>query len=278
MTDTRTVSRAPLRILCQHDTGSCAACCGLYNFKTRDGAAEDARLLRRTTAVASAWPDIDALRAVRVALDAAEAPERLFHGVQVCVFAGYVDSGQRVGCLLHPARHPTGADLRDVGPYPKEICAGHFCASHDWLRAREAAFAQSAPGTFYGQVVTDAGLVKGLSGMLDDALGRAFLESELHAVQPALRALWALLERWPYRDPDPARFGGFQFSATNGVERSLPSSIAGTSRPLARHQRTVLDALGTMPLTDGDVDAALALLTVSLDDVARAIDAAKGTQ
>ena len=275
MTDTRTAARAPLRVLCQHDTGSCAACCGLYNFKTRDAEAEHARLLRRTSAVLAAWPDVAALRAARATLDAEEASDRLFQGVQVCVFAGYVDGTQRVGCLLHPTRHPTGADLRDVGPYPKEICAGHFCASHDWLREREATLAQSAPGTFYGQVITDAGLVKGLAGMLDDVLGRAFTVDDLHAAQPALHALWQLVRAWPYRDPDPARFGGFQFSGSEAVERSLPSSIAATTRALTRHQRTVLDALGTLPLTDGDVDTALTLLQACLQDIAQAVAAAE---
>src|SRR5688500_16387571 len=165
----------PLVILCQHEHGSCGACCGVYNFRDRSPAAEDARLRRRTERVGAAWPDTAALARARDELLALEKPDVLFHGVKVCPFAGYVDEG-RVGCLLHPSRHPRGEDLRDLAVYPREVCAGHFCAPHDWLRPRERALAQTVTGTFYGRVVTDAGLVKALASMLDEALGRSFTE------------------------------------------------------------------------------------------------------
>ncbi|MBI1948640.1 MAG: hypothetical protein HYS27_23335 [Deltaproteobacteria bacterium] len=275
MADSRIAGRAPLRILCQHEQGSCAACCGVYNFRDRSAEAEQARLLRRTERVCAAWPpgsapDEAALARVRDELLALEAPEILFAGVKVCPFAGFVD-GERVGCLLHPSRHPSGADLRDLGVYPREICGGHFCAPHDWLRAREADLAATAHGTFYGRVVTDAGLVKALVRLLDDALGRAFRGEELARAQPALEAalatLWAELRDWPWRDTDPARFGGFVFVGNEATERGVPSCLAGLSLPVEPAARAVLDALGTRALDEEGARAAL----VRLDELVRAV-------
>jgi hypothetical protein len=272
--------KAPLRILCQHDHGSCAACCGVYNFRDRTPAAERARLERRSERVRAAWPNVDALARVRDDLLAVEKPDVLFAGVKVCPFAGYLDDGgaanegeRRVGCMIHPSRHPQGEDLRDLAVYPREVCEGHFCAPHDWLRDREADLAQTATGTLYGRVVTDAGLVKALARLLDQALGRSFARADITradaALQDALAQLWSLVDTWPLRDPDPARFGGFVFAGNEAVERSLPSSVAGLDVD-ATH-RTVLDALGTRPLDDAT--EAVRMIDDAIAAVARAIDA-----
>ncbi len=269
MSDSRIAARAPLRVLCQHAHGSCAACCGVHNFRDRSAAAEHARLARRTARVRAAWPDEAALARARDELLAEEAPEVLFAGVKVCPFAGYVDDG-RVGCLVHPSRHPLGDDLRDLGVYPREVCGGHYCAPHDWLRAREADLAQTAHGIGYGRVVTDAGLVKALCRLLDDALGRAFRGAELGGAQLALDRLWATLLDWPWRDPDPARFGGFVFSGNEATERSVPSCLAGLALEVAPAARAVLDALGTRALDEESARAALS----RLDELVRAVAAA----
>lgn len=281
------VQKAPLRILCQHEGGSCAACCGAYNFRDRSPAAEHARLTRRTERVRAAWPNVDALAIARDELLALEKVDVLFAGVKVCPFAGYVDpavpardddahattSPGRVGCMLHPTRHPHGEDLRDLAVYPKEVCAGHFCAPHDWLRTREADLAQTATGTWYGRVVTDAGLVKSVAGLVDEALGRPFEPRDLASpnARASLASLWALCRTWPYADPDPARFGGFHFSGDDAMERTLPSALAGTSVKASHAHRVVLDALGTRALDDTEAHAALALIDGAIDAVARAM-------
>lgn len=270
MADSRVSAKAPLRVLCQHEHGSCAACCGVYNFRERSEDAQHARLLRRTERVRAAWPNETALATARDELMAQERAEILFAGVKVCPFAGYVEEG-RVGCLLHPSRHPHGADLRDLGVYPKEICGGHYCAPHDWLRPREADLAQTARGVFYGRVVTDAGLVKALARLLDDALGRAFVGAELARAQAPLHLLWATLRDWPWRDEDPARFGGFVFSGNEATERSVPSCLAGLSLEVPAVARQALDALGTRPLDDASAYAALECLGARVGAIAEAL-------
>lgn len=257
--------------LCQHARGSCGACCGVYNFRDRSPAAEHARLLRRTERVQAAWPDEEALAAVRDELLALEREEVLFGGVKVCPFAGYVEDG-RVGCLLHPTRHPTGAELRHLAVYPMEVCRDHFCAPHEWLRPVERALAQAAEGTSYGLVVTDAGLVKGVRALLDDALGRSLRQLDVERGRTALSALWRALLAWPFRDEDPRRFGGFYVSGDDALERTLPSCLAATSVSASKAQRAVLDGLGTRVSDDDEAQRALAHLTRLIATAATAID------
>jgi hypothetical protein len=226
--------------------------------------------------VNAAWPDVAALARARDELLDLERGEILFAGVKVCPYAGYLDDARgehaRVGCMIHPTRHPNGDDLRDLAVYPREVCAGHFCAPHDWLREREADLAQTATGTLYGRVVTDAGLVKALARLLDDALGRPFTRADLERARAPLRALWDLVDTWPDRDPDPARFGGFVFAGNEAVERTIPSSVAGLDASLvsATH-RTILDALGTRALDAPEARAACARIDDAIDAIARVL-------
>lgn len=261
----------PATPLCQHDRGSCAACCGVYNFRDRSPEATHARLQRRTERVRAAWPDKERLAAARDELLALEADEILFHGVKVCPYAGYVEEG-RVGCLLHPTRHPEGEDLRDLAVYPKEICRDHFCAPHDWLRPREVAFAQTATGVAYGLVVTDAGLVKALLSLLDGRLGRSVTEADLGRARDAFEELWRALLAWPHRDDDPHRFGGFYVVGDDAVERTLPSCLAGLDLEASAPLRTVLDGLGTKVGTREDAERAIVHLENILDEVVARVE------
>lgn len=245
--------------LCQHAGGSCGACCGVYNFKDRSKGAQHARLRRRTERVQQAWPDEEQLAKVREELLALEREDVLYRTVKVCPYAGYVEEG-RIGCLLHPTRHPTGADLRHLAVYPKEVCRDHFCAPHEWLRPLEKALAQTAEGTGYGLVVTDAGLVKSVRALLEEALGRPLRESDVERGREALSGLWRALLGWPFRDPDPQRFGGFYVVGDDAVERTLPSCLEGLSVPASKAQRTVLDGLGTRVVHDDEARRALSHL------------------
>lgn len=238
----------PSAPLCQHAGGSCAACCGLYNFQDRRPEAQHARLQRRTARVTACFddqgrPDIAGLAAARDALLDEERPQYVTHAIKVCPFAGYTGE-DRVGCLLHPTRMPGGEDLRDLAVYPREVCAGHFCAPHEWLRPVEVTLAQTATGPLYGRVVTDAGLVKAVRALLEEAMGRSLRPADVDAHRARLHIFWRLvLEAWPYADPDPRRFGGV-WMGHDDTERTLAGVAAllpGRSRPFV----TVLDAAGT---------------------------------
>lgn len=261
----------PTKPLCQHERGSCAACCGVYNFRDRSFAATHHRLQNRTTRVKNAWPDTEALASVRDEILAEEKPEILFSTVRVCPFAGYVEEG-RVGCMIHPTRHPDGVDLRDLAVYPKEVCREHFCAPHDWLRPREILFAQSAEGIGYGLVVTDAGLVKALLGLLESRLARPICERDIDRKREVLSTFWEALLRWPFRDPNPHRFGGFLVVGDDAIERTLPSCLSGFEVDANAAERTVLDGLGTRVNDHSTAERAITELRRLLDDLATAIE------
>lgn len=270
--DSRRSPEPPNDILCQHSEGSCGACCGVYNFKDRSHDATRARLSRRTQKVKKAWPDVAALAKTRDDLLALEKEDVLFAQVLVCPFAGFVDD-ERVGCLLHPSRHPRGEDLRDLAVYPKEVCRDHFCAPHEWLRERERRFAQSVRGIDYGLIVTDAGLVKSLLALLDEAhLGPVKVSAfKMHA--NAFDAFWKALLKWPYRDPSPHRFGAFMVVGDAAVERTMPSTLARFDTNANAKERTVLDGLSTLCKSQGDAERALAALRKLINDLAATISA-----
>ncbi|MCP4501292.1 MAG: hypothetical protein GY822_15135 [Deltaproteobacteria bacterium] len=268
---------APDAPLCQSEIGSCAACCGIYNMRRRDDYTHHQRLLNRTRQVQRAWPDPKELKQVGAQIQSEEAADILYGTVRVCPFAGYVDLSQattstsnsnvepssvetssskssnflRVGCLLHPLRHPAGEDLRDLGVYPKEVCAGHFCANHEWLRPREKAFAKTCPGNAYGRVVTDAGFVKSLIFLLEDKICRPLRDADFlsegrtenwHQVWVQF---WLTLLHWPFQDPDPQRFGSFFVSGDDAVEYSAKGCLAPWKIEASVHHERVLDALGS---------------------------------
>ncbi len=279
MHDSRISPRAPLTILCQHDHGSCAACCGVDNFIDRSNAARRGRLLRRTQLVRQAGFDVERLLQAKETLLAEERPNVLFANVQVCPFAGYIDGeddpAERIGCLLHPRRHPTGADLRDLSVYPQEVCAGHFCASHEWLRPVEVALAQTARGLTYGRVITAAGLVKGVSRLLSDTRQQPISIASITRASGALAELWrCLVDEWRFADSHPGRFGAFVYDGDDASERTPPSCLEGIASTATTTERRVLDALGTQRLRDSDeAEVVLAVLRQSVARAVQALDA-----
>jgi hypothetical protein len=267
--------RVPERILCQGAHGSCASCCGTWNFRDRSEDAMHARLARRTDMVRAAWPDVLALARARDALLDEERPEVLTREIPVCPFAGYIDvpaiGAPRIGCLLHPSRHPTGEDLRDLAVYPREVCAGHFCAPHDWLRDVEKDVASCARGLFYGRVVTDAGLVKALVMLIEDALCRRLTSTDVAKAAEAWGELFDTLARWPFVDDDPRRFGGFVIG-DDAIERTI-TDVRLDAVALKGPVRTVLDALGTRVSSDEEARGAVRTLADLVRAVTHAIPA-----
>jgi hypothetical protein len=125
--------------------------------------------------------------------------------------------------------------------------------------------AQTAMGLTYGRVVTDAGLVKAIARALGDVLGRPLRSDDVLDCANALGDLWQfLLNAWPWRDPDPARFGGFNFTGDEAVERTLPTCLAGLRSDATTAERTILDALGTRALDASEASAALDALRQSV--------------
>jgi hypothetical protein len=232
-------------------------------------------LWRRTLAVRGVGWDAASLGRVRDQLAAQEADAVLFRAVRTCPLVGFLDDqGTRVGCLVHPARHPGGLDLRDVGAYGDHaVCDGHLCAPHGWLSGPDRALLGHAPSWHaYSLALGEPGFSKAALTWVANRRGAGVRAGELGApgAVAAARDLLALFDHWPHADPDPRRFGGFSFAGDEAYARSTPGT--GRFGPLLdRHESVMLDALGTLAEDAGQVGKAVAQLRVRLSALAGAL-------
>jgi hypothetical protein len=104
-----------------------------------------------------------------------------------------------------------------------------------------------------------------IEGRFSDEMAACAQRFAVTACADGLAALWnALLESWPWRDPAPARFGGFAFDGDDAVERTLPTCLAGIGVDASAAERTILDALGTRALDANEAEDALKALRQSV--------------
>ena len=178
--------------LCQRESASCGACCGVYNRRDFGRSAVRAELRRRTRSLSGLPRTPEAFQRAAAAL-AAEGPPPIFLSVHACPLFGYLDAAEsRVGCLGHPAA-TGGIDLRDCGAYDSGTCDAFLCPSHAWLEEDEAALAEAAcagDSWLYGLVVTDPGYLRATLSAVADLAGspirlvdRLGLDPPLHLVR-----------------------------------------------------------------------------------------------
>jgi len=214
--------------LCQPDNKkSCAACCGLYNY--RDGSRGGLeRLIRRHTSCLRPPRPLDAaaLRSYARRFRPREnGRAKLFPTIYNCEFVGFLDHSEtRVGCLLHPSQRQ-GDDWRRLSFHGAALCAEHFCLSYTYLtyQEQETVIRGVDDWYLYGLVITDIDLIKTYCRHLNDRLGYAFAA---HLVeQPSLKEVvygfFALKVNWPFRAAEPGRFGKYQFSGESYREASI---------------------------------------------------------
>ncbi|ROR02984.1 hypothetical protein [Desulfosoma caldarium] len=236
--------------LCQPDYHkSCAACCGIYNFKDNSRRAVSLRLHRNRVLLGNegrkVTPDALALHSQKWRSRYNGFAKR-FEAVFNCEFVGFLDEAhRRVGCLLHPLRHK-GKDLRHSSFYGQELCDGHFCPSYYELTMNEQALVVKTLDDWYlyGLVITDIDLVKGVYQALSDRLGEAVQPRMLThpPVQRALRRLWQWKLRWPYCRPGCDGFGKYLFIGDHYEELQIPYERWGV-QPSFYHR--ILLALGS---------------------------------
>ncbi|MGQ9795782.1 hypothetical protein [Desulfosoma sp.] len=262
--------------LCQPDLKkSCAACCGIYNFKNNARRAVSRRLHRNGTLLPG--EDREVLLGA-LALHSQRwrgrdnGSAKRFETVFNCEFVGFLDEAhRRVGCLLHPLRHD-GKDLRHCSFYGKELCEGHFCPSYYYLTVNEQLFVVETLNDWYlyGLVITDIDLVKGVYQAVPDRLGEA-VQPELLAhpsVQRALRRIWQWKLRWPYRKPGCDGFGKYLFVGDHYEEFHIPYERWAV-RPSPFHR--ILLALGSVFQSVKELRDAERIIAVDLDHAVQAI-------
>jgi hypothetical protein len=214
--------------LCQPDNKkSCAACCGLYNYResSRDGLE---RRLRRHTAYLSPPRPLDAvaLRSyARQFRPRENGRAKLFPTIYNCEFVGFLDHSEtRVGCLLHPSQRQ-GDDWRHLSFHGTSLCADHFCLSYSYLTCQEQETVIRGVDDWYlyGLVITDIDLVKTYCRHLNNRLGYTFAARlvEQPVLKEAVHQFFALKISWPFCAAEPGRFGKYRFTGDSYQEVSI---------------------------------------------------------
>jgi hypothetical protein len=254
--------------LCQRETASCGACCGLYNRADLARAGIAAELSRRTHALRGVERTPSAFRAAAAEL-ARDGPSPLFPSVRVCPLLGFLDEAEtRVGCLAHPSA-TGGPDLRDCGAYEAAICEAFACPSHSWLTEEEAALAEALSADFhlYGLVVTDVPFLRAALGAIADRAGaRVELRHVGHApFRTALRALLALKEE--LAPGSEGLFGAFARGADGEpVDRRIDYAALGSR---ASPHDAILTCIGADPRSGNDLEAIEVEVQARLDACCR---------
>ncbi len=216
--------------LCQPDEKkSCAACCGIYNFRRNERTSVGERLRRNTTAVSGVLSGED-----RVILahrdrwrEKDNGPEKLFVTIFNCEFVGFLDAAcRRVGCLLHPTQHH-GRDLREHSFYGASLCDGHFCLSYYSLSSQEQRLVIETVEDWYlyGLTITDVDLVTGVYAVLSDMVGEAIdplFVGRYDVLATTLRWFFSLKLHWPFRSTDYDGFGKYLFRGEEYREITIP--------------------------------------------------------
>jgi len=222
--------------LCQPDTKkSCAACCGLYNYRDSSRAGLERLLRRHASCLRPPRPlDAAALRSyARKFRPRENGRAKLFPTVYNCEFAGFLDRSERtVGCLLHPSQHKGQEDdWRRLSFHGATLCADHFCLSYSYLTCQEQETVIRGVDDWYlyGLVITDIDLVKTYCRHLNDRLGHAFAAHLVgHPVlKEVVHQFFALKVNWPFRTADPDRFGKYRFSGESYQEAYIDYESLG---------------------------------------------------
>jgi len=253
------------RSLCQPDAQkSCGACCGLYNYRGTNRERLEAMLRRRTEAFSLLGkPDPEKLGSFSRWVRSQEPDGKLLETIYNCEFLGFLDPGARkVGCLLHPARHPAELDdLRACSFYGAELCAGHLCLSYQKLTPEESfCVIRSLDDWYlYGICITDIDLCKAFFREVSSRLGGqpslAVLARE--EVCRAARSFFALKIDWPFRTGEDGRFGKYCLTEDEYREARIPYRDLGV-RP-SRYD-TILLSLASRFSSADELAAAEALV------------------
>ncbi|MCX7822870.1 MAG: hypothetical protein N2260_05450 [Syntrophobacterales bacterium] len=223
--------------LCQPDNRkSCAACCGIYNFR-RNSREDIAKRLRKNTAHITGLADQglkeEDLEAYSSEIRALyNGSDKLCLTVFNCEFVGFLDKDEnRVGCLLHPTKN-NGRDWRSCSFYGEELCEGHYCLSYFYLTVEEQRLVIETIDDWYlyGLTITDIDLVKGVFSAISDILGESLnpsIVSKNSILRRILNQIWQMKLSWRYRVRDENSFGKYIFKGEDYREVRIPYESFG---------------------------------------------------
>lgn len=259
--------------LCRPDDAkSCAACCGLYNFRDygRDSVAEALRL--RTRLFRELSPSGEELEEFRSIVAGFDYRPRLLNAIFTCEFLGFVDDEERLpGCLIHP-EVKGGEEWRDHSYYGAETCGGHRCSSYLYLNESEAGPVAAALDDWYlyGLCITDIDLIKefyeSVSRIRYETLRPEKLIENPRALD-AFREYLALKESWPYRR-GKAGFGQYVIEGDAYRVEEADWGALGMERP---PEARILRSLGSEFRKASEAEEALGIIRSLAERAAEAV-------
>ncbi len=259
--------------LCHPDnTKSCAACCGLYNFRDYERKSVTEALRLRTRLFGELSPSRDELEEFRSTVTRFDYRPRLLEAIFTCEFLGFVDDEERLpGCLIHPEVKDS-EEWREHSYYGAETCGGHRCSSYLYLNESEVEPVVAALDDWYlyGLCITDIDLVK----QFYEAVSRiryATLKPEKLIENPraldAFREYLALKENWPYRR-GKARFGQYVIEEGSYRVEDVDWGALGMERP---PEARILRSLGSEFRDASEVREALETIRSLAERAAEAV-------
>ncbi len=195
-------------------SASCAACCGMYNWRgfNRDMVRD---ILSRQTRLFHEWDGTErGIAEIKKEL-AHSRPQALCGMIHNCEFIGFLDEKQtQVGCLAHPSQNQ-GRNLREFSRHGRETCDEDICTAYHYLgHALARCVAAAVPDWYlYGLCITDIDLVKNFFAATSEHLHET-VSPERVIASPVLLELFrdylCLKGCWPFAR-DPGRFGKYYF-------------------------------------------------------------------
>ncbi len=257
--------------LCQPDREkSCAACCGLYNYRANSRDSLTERLRRRTALFRRTVLGSHDLAAFSLTAREQEDRERIYEVIHCCEYVGFLDPEEKkVGCLLHPAQN-RGTDLRNFSFYGQQLCNGHFCPSYHYISKEEKLALIHIIDDWYlfGLCITDIDLVKEYFRFISERIYKTaspgtFLGEPFRSI--ALRFFTYKIE-WPFRSPDDNRFGKYAFDGQHYIIPYIDYEAIGCEK--SRFDKMFL-SLSSSFKSAAEIEEAERLIRENIDEFAR---------
>ena len=183
-------------------------------------------------------------------------PAARYPVIHNCEFVGFINAGQRVGCLLHPGLN-RGQNLRGISHHGRESCDEARCTAYSYLSEAEARLVARAAEDWYlyGLCITDLDLVR---EFFELASGKLFEEFKPEKILQSAELLGIfqgylrLKESWPYAR-NPNRFGKYYFVGSDYPIYKIDYAALG--REESGYDR-ILNSLGSEFRTRGELLAA----------------------
>lgn len=192
--------------LCQHNSLTCGACCGMYNFNFSSKREFKKIILERSIVFEDISRDMDSViefgekESLRID-NLGKKPYPDFHH---CPYVGFFgDNYEKTGCLIHPlAEKNKGIDLRGLSYYGGLACASYFCPTYyNTLGERKLIVRSCIEDSFtFGLVITESDMINNVFDLLEKITKKpALLQAFDFEAAKIMESLLKIKFNWPFK-------------------------------------------------------------------------------